>query len=313
MEFKDYYKILGVEKTATKEEISKAFRKLAVKYHPDKNPNNKAAEEKFKEITEAHEVLSDPEKRKKYDALGSNWNQYQSSGGGFEDFFSQYGSKRRGGTTYEYSGDFGDLFGGSSGFSDFFENLFGHRDSRGSEFFGSHRDKQKGQDYDATLYISLEEAYNGTSREVLINGKKIRIKINSGTRDGEKLRLKEQGGALRSGDERGDLYLTIRIEKHPFYETDDDDLYYDLTIDLYTAVLGGKKKIKLINGKTINLDIPKGTDNDNIFRIGNFGLKKSGSTEERGNLFVRIKVDIPKNLSRKELALFEELAKLRKE
>ena len=312
MEFKDYYKILGVEKSATKDEISKAFRKLAVKYHPDKNPNNKAAEEKFKEITEAHEVLSDPEKRKKYDALGSNWNQYQSSGGGFEDFFSQYGSKRRGGTTYEYSGDFGDLFGGSSGFSDFFENLFGHRDSRGSEHFGSHGGNQKGQDYEATLYVSLEEAYNGTSREVLINGKKLRIKINSGTRDGEKLRLKEQGGASRSGDGRGDLYLTIRIEKHPFYEIDGDDLYYDLIIDLYTAVLGGKKRIKLINGKTISLDIPKGADNDSIFRIGKFGLKKSGQGEERGNLFVRIKVDIPKNLSRKELALFEELAKLRK-
>lgn len=313
MEFKDYYKILGVEKTATKDEISKAFRKLAVKYHPDKNPNNKSAEEKFKEITEAHEVLSDPEKRKKYDALGSNWNQYQTSGGGFEDFFSQYGGERRGKTTYEYSGDFGELFGGSSGFSDFFENLFGHRSSRGSEYYGSHRGKQRGQDYEATLYISLEDAYNGTSKEVLINGKKLRIKINSGTRDGEKLRLKEQGGALRSGEGIGDLYLTIRIEKHPFYEIDGDDLYYDLLIDLYTAVLGGKKRIKLINEKTINLEIPKGTDNGCVFRIGKFGLKKSASGDERGELFVRIKVDIPKNLSKKELALFEELAKLRKE
>jgi curved DNA-binding protein len=173
--------------------------------------------------------------------------------------------------------------------------------------------KEKGQDLEATLYVSLEEAYNGTSREVLINEKKLRIKINPGTRDGEKLRLKEQGGALRSGDGRGDLYLTIRIEKHPFYEIDGDDLYYDLTIDLYTAVLGGKKKIKLINGKTINIDIPKGTDNNTIFRIGKFGLIKSGSAEEKGNLFVRIKVEIPKNLSRKELALFEELAKIRKD
>ena len=313
MEFKDYYKILGVEKTATKEEISKAFRKLAVKYHPDKNPNNKAAEEKFKEITEAHEVLSDPEKRKKYDALGSNWRQYQTSGGGFEDFFSQYGGGRRGGTTHEFSGDFGDLFGGSSGLSDFFENLFGHRDSRGSKFNGSQMGKEKGQDLEAALYISLEESYNGTSREVLINGKKIRIKINSGTRDGEKLRLKEQGGALRGGNGRGDLYLTIRIEKHPFYEIDGDDLYYDLLIDLYTAVLGGKKKIKLINGKTINIDIPKGTDNNTIFRIGKLGLKKNSSGDERGELFIKIKVEIPKNLSRKGLALFEELAKLRKE
>lgn len=313
MEFKDYYKILGVEKTATKEEISKAFRKLAVKYHPDKNPNNRTAEEKFKEITEANEVLSDPEKRKKYDALGANWNRYQSSGGGFEDFFSQYRGQKRGGTTYEYSGDFGDLFGGSSGFSDFFENLFGQRGRRGSEFHGSQMSEERGPDYEATLYIPIEEAYNGTSKEVLIAGKKIRIKINPGTRDGDKLRLKEQGGNSRTGDRNGDLYLTIKITQHPFYEIDGDDLYYDLIIDLYTAVLGSKKKIKLINGKTINLDIPRGTDNGTIFRIGKFGLKKTGMADERGNLFVRIKVDVPKNLSKKEIELFKELSKLRNE
>ena len=313
MEFKDYYKILGVEKSATKEEISRAFRKLAVKYHPDKNPNNKSAEEKFKEITEAHEVLSDPEKRKKYDALGSNWNQYQTSGGGFEDFFSQYGGRRKGGTSFEYSGDLGDMFGGTSGFSDFFESLFGQRSGRQSDFFGSSRRKEKGQDFEATLYISLEEAYNGTTKEVIINGKKLRVKITPGTKDGDKLRLKDLGGASQSGNVKGDLYLTIKIERHPFYVIDNDDLYYDLTIDLYAAVLGGKKNINLINGKTINLNIPKGTDNDSVFRIGNFGLKKSGSANERGNLFVRVKVDIPKNLSKKEIELFKELSKLRDE
>ena len=313
MEFKDYYKILGVEKSATKEEISKAFRKLALKYHPDKNPNNKAAEEKFKEITEAHEVLSDPEKRKKYDALGANWNRYQTSGGGFEDFFSQFGGRRGGdGTTFEYSGNFGDFFGGSSGFSDFFETLFGQRGGRGSDFFRGQKGAERGQDFEATLYISLEEAYNGTAKEVLINGKKLRIKINPGTNDGDKLRLKEQGGASRTGHESGDLYLTIKITKHPFYEIDGDDLYYDLVIDLYTAVLGGKKKVKLIYGKTINLDIPKGTDSGSLFRIGKFGLKKTGS-DERGDLFVRIKIDTPKDLSKKELELFKELSKLRKD
>lgn len=311
MDFKDYYKILGVDKNATKDEISKAFRKLAVRFHPDKNPNDKAAEEKFKEITEAHEVLSDPEKRKKYDTLGSNWNQYQTSGGGFEDFFSQYGGARRGRTTHEFSGDFGDLFGGASGYSDFFENIFGQGGNKESKFYGSQQRKEKGQDYEATLYVSLEDAYTGNSKDVLINGKKLRIKINPGTRDGDKLRLKDQGGASRSGKVTGDLYLTIKIERHPFYEIDNDDLFYDLTIDLYTSVLGAKKKVKLINGKTISLDIPRGTDNDSIFRIGNFGMKKSGPGDERGNLFVRIKIDIPKNLSKKETSLFEELAKLR--
>lgn len=313
MEFKDYYKILGVNKKATKDDISKAFRKLAVKYHPDKNPNDKVAEEKFKEITEANEVLSDPEKRKKYDTLGANWNQYQTGGGGFEDFFSQYGGGRQGGTSYEFSGDFGDLFGGTTGFSDFFENIFGQGGGRGSKFHGAQQRKEKGQDFEATLYVSLEEAYNGTSKDVIINGKKLRIKINPGTREGDKLRLKDQGGASRSGKVIGDLYLTIKIERHPFYEIDRDDLYYDLTIDLYTAVLGGKKKVKLINGKTINLDIPKGTDTDSIFRIGNFGLKKSGVGEDRGDLFVRIRIETPKDLSKKEIELFKELSKLRGE
>ena len=313
MEFKDYYKILGVEKSATKEDISKAFRKLALKYHPDKNPNDKAAEEKFKEITEAHEVLSDSEKRKKYDALGANWNQYRTSGGGFEDFFSQFGGRSGGGTTFEYSGDFRDIFGGSSGFSDFFEGLFGQRGGGGSDFFEAQRDREKGQDFEATLYISLEEAYNGTSKDVLINEKKLRIKINPGTKDGDKLRLKEQGGTSRTGTKSGDLYLTINITKHPFYEIDGDDLYFDLIIDLYIAVLGGKKKVKLINGKTINIDIPKGTDSGKLFRIGNFGLTKPGNSGERGNLFVRIIIETPKNLSKKEIELFKELSKLRKE
>jgi curved DNA-binding protein len=314
MDFKDYYKILGVEKSATKEDISKAFRKLALKYHPDKNPNDKAAEEKFKEITEAHEVLSDLEKRKKYDTLGANWKQYQSSGGGFEDFFSQFSGGRRtgGGTTFEYSGDFGDIFGGSGGFSDFFESMFGQRGRR-SDHFGGQRHAEKGQDFEATLYVSLEEAYNGTSKDVLINGKKLRIKINPGTKDGDKLRLKDQGGASRTGHGSGDLFLTIKITKHPFYEIDGDDLYYHLVIDLYTAVLGGKQPVKLINGKTINLNIPKGTDSGSLFRVGKFGLKKSGVGDERGDLYVRVKVETPKELSKKELSLFEELAKMKKD
>ena len=281
MKFKDYYKILCVEKSATKEDISKAFRKLALIYHPDKNPNDKAAEEKFKEITEAHEVLSDPEKRKKYDALGANWKQYQTSGGGFEDFFSQFGGARRGGggTTFKYSGNFGDIFGSSGGFSDFFESMFGQRAGRESEFYGGQRRAEKGQDFEASIYVSLEEAYNGSSKDVLIKGKKLRIKIT----------------------------------KHPFYEIDGDDLYYELVVDLYTVVLGGKKKVKLINGKTINLDIPKGTDSGSLFRIGKFGLKKSDVGDERGDLYVRVKVETPKDLSKKELLLFEELAKTKKD
>ncbi|MBT8383128.1 MAG: J domain-containing protein [Ignavibacteriaceae bacterium] len=312
MEFKDYYKILGVEKSATKDEIKKAYRKLALKYHPDRNPDNKAAEEKFKEITEAHEVLSDPEKRKKYDTLGANWKQYQNTGGGFDDFFSQFGGRQssgRGGS-FEFSGDLGDLFGNLSGFSDFFDGFFGGSRKGFGGFNRASRQNQNGQDLEATLYVPLEEAYNGATKDILINNKKLRIKIEPGTNAGTKLRLKSQGGDAIGRGIKGDLYLTIKIEKHPFYELDEEDIYYDLDIDLYTAALGGKKRITLINNKTINLDIPEGTDSGKVFRVGNFGLKKSGSGE-RGNLFIRIKVETPKNLNKKEKELIKELQKLR--
>ena len=313
MEFKDYYKILGVEKSATKDEIKKAYRKLAMKYHPDRNPGNKASEEKFKEITEAHEVLSDPEKRKKYDTLGANWKQYQNTGRGFDDFFSQFGGRHGSsrGNSFEFSGDLGDLFGNMSGFSDFFDGFFvGGRKGFGG-FNRSSAQNQKGQDLEAMLYITLEEAYNGATKEILINNKKLRIKIEPGTNDGTKLRLKNQGGNAIGRGVKGDLYITIKIEKHPFYEIEGEDLYYDLDVDFYTAALGGKKKITLINNKTINLEIPAGTDSGKVFRVGKFGLKKSVATNNRGNLYIRIKVETPKNLNKKEKELIKELQKLR--
>lgn len=314
MEFKDYYKILGVEKTATKEEISKAFRKLAVKYHPDKNPNNKAAEEKFKEITEAHEVLSDPEKRKKYDALGANWNQYQSTGGGFEDFFSQFGGTRRGsGTTYEFSGDFGDLLSGTGGgFSDFFESFFGGRGRQTKSGFGSQgfQSKPTGVDVEADLHITLEDAFNGSERQISIDGKKLKIQINPGTSDGQKLRLKSLGRSSVQGGTKGDLYINIHILQHPFYEIKDGELFYNLDVDLYTAVLGGKEEIKTLDGKKISISIPEGTESEKILRLKYLGLRKVNG---RGDLFVKIHVSIPKNLSEKEKKLFKELLRLRKE
>jgi curved DNA-binding protein len=314
MEFKDYYKILGVEKTATKEEINKAFRKLAVKYHPDKNPNDKAAEERFKEITEAHEVLSDPEKRKKYDALGANWNQYQSTGRGFEDFFSQFGGTRRGtGTTYEFSGDFGDLFGGmGGGFSDFFESFFGGRGRQARSGFGSQgfQSQPTGVDVEADLHITLEEAFNGSERQISIDGKKLIIKINPGTSDGQKLRLKGLGRSSVQGATKGDLFLNIHILQHPFYEIKDGELFYILDVDLYTAVLGGKEKIKTLDGKKISINIPEGTESEKILRLKKLGLQKDN---ERGDLFVKIHVTIPKKLSDKEKKLFKELLKLREE
>lgn len=313
MEFKDYYKILGVDKNATQEEIKRAYRKLAMKYHPDRNPGDKSAEEKFKEITEANEVLSDPEKRKKYDTLGANWKQYEHAGQGFDDFFSQFGGTQGGGgRTYTFSGDLGDLFGNLGGFSDFFESFFGSRGRKQSGFTSQDYSQQSavGIDLEADLNITLEEAFNGGERIINVDGKKVKIKINPGTKDGQKLRLRGLGRTRTQNGQRGDLYLNIHILQHPFYEIKDSDLYYNLDIDLYTAVLGGKEYIRTLDGKTIGINIPEGTDSGSILRLKNLGMQKDSG---RGDLFVRINVTVPKNLSDEEKQLFKKLQSLRKD
>jgi len=315
MEFKDYYKILGVDKNATQEEIKRAYRKLAMKYHPDRNPGDKSAEEKFKEITEANEVLSDPEKRKKYDMLGANWKNYQHTGRGFDDFFSQYGGARRsksnGSSSFEFSTDFSDLFGNLGGFSDFFESFFGGRSSKSDSGFTSSRTKSSSIDVEADLNISLEDAFNGTERQINVDGKKIKIKINPGIKDGQKLRLKGLGRSRVSGGIKGDLYLNIHILKHPFYEIKDDDLYFNLDIDLFTAVLGGKETIKTLDGKKINITIPEGAESGKILRLKNLGMMNENGS--RGDLFIKIHVTIPKYLSDEEKQLFRKLQSLRKD
>lgn len=311
MEYKDYYKILGVEKSATQDEIKKAYRKLAMKYHPDRNPGNKSAEEKFKEITEANEVLSDPEKRKKYDTLGANWKQYQHTGGqGFDDFFTHFGGGRSGGrsgATYEFSGDFGDIFGGmGGGFSDFFESFFGG----GRGFSGRAQQQKTAVDVEAVLNISLEDAFNGSEKTINVDGKKLKVKINPGTKDGQKLRLKGLGRSKTAGGTKGDLYLIIHILQHPFYEIKDNQLYYNLDIDLYTAVLGGKENIRTLDGKTVSVNIPEGTESEKVLRLKGLGLIENGL---RGDLFINIHVTVPKNLSREEKELFNKLKSLRPE
>lgn len=256
MEYKDYYKILGVEKSATQDEIKKAYRKLAMKYHPDRNQGNKTAEEKFKEITEANEVLSDSEKRKKYDTLGANWKQYQHTGGqGFDDFFTHFGGGRGGaGAAYEFSGDIGDIFGGmGGGFSDFFESFFGG--SRG--FSGRTSQQRTAVDVEAVLNVTLEDVFNGSEKTINVDGKKLKVKINAGTKDGQKLRLKGLGRSKTAEGIKGDLFLNIHVLQHPFYEIKDNQLYYNLDIDLYTAVLGGKENIKTLDGKTVSVNIPE--------------------------------------------------------
>jgi len=312
MEYKDYYKILGVEKSATQDEIKKAYRKLAMKHHPDRNPGNKSAEEKFKEITEANEVLSDPDKRKKYDTLGSNWKQYQHTGGqGFDDFFTNFGGGRRSsgsGANYEFNGNINDIFGGmGGGFSDFFESFFG---GRGGGFGGRTQQQKTAVDVEAILNVSLEDAFNGSEKTINVDGKKLKIKVIPGTKDGQKLRLKGLGRSKTADGIKGDLYLNIHVLQHPFYEIKETDLYYNLDIDLYTAVLGGKESIKTLDGKTISINIPEGTESEKILRLKGLGLIESGI---RGDLFVDIHVTVPKNLIKEEKELFKKLKSLRTE
>jgi len=306
MEFKDYYNILGVDKTASDEEIRKAYRKLAKKYHPDKNPNDSTAEAKFKEVSEAYEVLSDPEKRKKYDMLGSNWKHYQNAGWTGDDWFKDFTQQ---GTGFRFSGSFDDLFGNIGGFSDFFESFFGN--SRRERSSASFTDiPQKGRDYEAVLNITLEEAHKGTEKKITVNGKTLKVKIDPGIESGKKLRLKNQGGEGINGGSKGDLYLKIQIEKHPLFEREGDDLYYNLNIDLYTAILGGKKEITTLDGKKINIIIPKETENGKVLKIKGMGMNKY-SFFGRGDLYVKIFVSLPKNLSYEEIKLFEKLKSLR--
>jgi curved DNA-binding protein len=309
MEYKDYYKILGVDKSASQDEIKKAYRKLAMKYHPDRNAGNKSSEEKFKEITEANEVLSDPEKRKKYDTLGSNWKQYQNTGGqGFGDFYTNFGGGRgQSGSTYEFSGDINDIFGGmgGGGFSDFFESFFG---GSGRGFGGRTQQQKTTIDVEANMNITLEDVFNGSEKQISVEGKKLKIKINAGTKDGQKLRLKGMGRSKTAIGEKGDLYLNLHILQHPFYEIKENDLYYNLDVDLYTAVLGGKENIQTLDGKTISISIPEGTESGKTLRLKKLGMNNDSG---RGDLFVKILVTIPKNLSKEEKELFNKLKSIR--
>lgn len=308
MDYKDYYKILGVDKKASQDEIKKAYRKLAVKYHPDKNPGDKAAEDKFKEINEAYDVLSDNEKRKKYDELGENWQYYQQQGGNPNDFdFSQWAGKGRqqGGTHFntEY------FSGNESQFSDFFESIFGH----GASGFGNarHRTYQMpGDDLQAEATITLEEAYHGTSRQLNLGTQKLNLKLKPGIADGQVLRLKGKGSSGYNGGPNGDLFITIHIQKHPVFERKENDLYFDQPLNLYTAVLGGKLTVHTID-KNLNINIPAGTDSNKSFRLKGMGMPLYNNPQQHGDAYVRVVIDVPKNLSEEERKLFTQLANIK--
>ena len=293
MNFRDYYKVLGVERNASVAEIKKAYRKLAIKYHPDKNKNNKVAEDSFKEVNEAYQVLSDPEKRKKYDELGQNWQQYQQQGGPSDEFdWSKWtGSKQNKNNPQEE-------FFGSPEFSDFFENIFGGN-------FKKQHSARQGQDYRGEIELTLEEVYTGTTRELDINSEKIRIKIKPGVKSGQVLRLQGKGGAGAHGGFNGNVLITIVVKPHARFTRKENDLYTDLPVELYTCILGGKTTLETLKG-TIEIAIPAETENEKTVRVKKLGLPVFGSSES-GDLYVKIKVVLPKGLKENEKQLFIEL------
>ncbi|MBN1311834.1 MAG: J domain-containing protein [Anaerolineae bacterium] len=312
MDYKDYYKILGVAKDADTQAIKKAYRKLALKYHPDKNPDDKSAEDRFKEINEAYEVLGDPEKRAKYDQLGQSYHQWQRTGGqpgGFD--WSQWVGGTPGGVRVEYGGS-GDLFseffqtvfggdpfggGGRSGSMDFEDLLYGSRSQRSP--------RSRKRDLTTEVDITLEEAYHGTTRLISKEGRRLQVKIPSGARTGTRVRIAGEGRAGTGGD----LYLDVVVKGDSRFERKEDDLYEDVTIDLYTAVLGGEAQIPTMTGK-VTLKINAGTQPGQVIRVRGRGMPRLRKPDEYGDLYVRINIDIPKKLSAKERALFKELASL---
>ena len=287
MEYKDYYKVLGVERSATQDQIKKAYRKLAVKYHPDKNPGDKAAEEKFKEISEAYQVLGNEDSRKKYDELGANWKQYENMGYGDQDF------QGFGGQGFEG-------FGGS-GFSDFFDMFFGD--------FGGGRGRartraMKGQDLTATIDMTLREAYAGSQRMFKIGGDTIKISIKPGVKDGQTLRVKGKGHPGMNGGENGDLLMKINVLQDPVYQRDGDDLIRTVNIDVYTAILGGKIEIDTLKGD-VSVPIKPQTQNNSMLRLKGLGMPHYGK-EGNGSLLLKVQLMLPNHFSDKELELIKQ-------
>lgn len=302
MKFIDYYKVLDISKNATADEIKKTYRKLARKYHPDLNPNDKEAQRRFQEVNEANEVLSDPEKRAKYDKYGKDWKHadaYESAGGSFSG--SGYGSGDF------QSGGFEESFN-DSGFSDFFESLFG---GRGAYSGSGGRVKFKGQDFHASLQMDIKEAFQEHKRTLDIGGKKIRLTIYAGVEDGQTIKIKSYGGPGINGGPNGDLYLTFNISNSTPFKREGKDLFKTETIDLYTAILGGDLLVNTFNG-TVKLKIKPNTQSGTKVKLKGKGFPVYKKEGEFGDLYLTYHVELPKALSKRERELFEELAKIKK-
>ena len=301
MDFVDYYKTLGLSKNASADEIKKAYRKLARKLHPDLNPNDKDAHKKFQQINEANEVLSDPEKRKKYDQYGQDWKHADQ----FEKAKQQQGRQGFGGADFG-GGNFGGYTyssGDDSEFSDFFESLFGGSKTRRSQT------KYRGQDYNAELHLSLSDVYKTHKQTLTINGKNVRITIPAGVENGQVIRLKGYGSEGANGGPHGDLLITFVIKNDTPFRRDGNDLYKTEDIDLYTALLGGEKTIDTLGGK-IKLKVNPGTQNGTKIRLKGKGFPVYKKEGEFGDLYITWNVKLPTNLTEKQKELFTELSKL---
>ena len=306
MEYKDYYKILGVDRKASDDEIKRAYRKLALQYHPDRNPGDKRAEERFKEINEAYQVLGNPEKRARYDQLGDSYRRFQQRGGtpeGFnwEDWFVNPGAGRAGNVRVEV-GDFEDLFGGG-GFSEFFTRIFGGAPDFGTA--GRRTRTAAPPAYEHETEISLHEAYHGTTRLIELDGRRLEVKIPRGAKTGTKVRVPQAVGVE---GQKSDLFLVIKVSSDPRFERKGTDLYTNVQIDLYTAVLGGEVTVPTMSGNVV-LTIPEGTQPGQTFRLAGRGMPLLKEPDRYGDLFVRVNVSIPRNLTAEQKELFRQIGR----
>ena len=292
MAFVDYYKILGISKTATGKNIKTAYRKLARKFHPDLNPDNKESERKFKEINEANEVLSDPESRKKYDTYGKEWKQgeahekarkQQQQQSGQQDFSNE-----------EYSDFFGSMFGGGR-----------------SSYSKSRSPKFKGQDYHTELQLNLKDVYTTQQQVLTINGKKIRLKIPAGVENGQVIKIKEKGAAGINGGPNGDLYIKFNINNHSRFKREGNNLYLNIDLELYTSILGGEITIATFNGK-VKLQIKPETKNETKVKLKEKGFPLYKKEDKFGDLYITYHIKMPTDLNEKEIELFKELQKMNK-
>jgi curved DNA-binding protein len=313
MEFKDYYQILGVSPDADEKTIRQAFRKLARQYHPDVNPGDRASEEQFKAINEANQVLSDPEQRKKYDALRAQYQRWQQSGGSPRDFNWQAWSAQPGEGVYQQYGtvdDLQDIFGDESPFSDFFTSIFGG--ARGAQR-GAQRTSRprRGRDLEVEVEVRLEEAFHGTTRELQIGDRRIEAKIPPGVYTGARVRLAGQGEPGRHGGPAGDLYLSVRVLPHATFERDGDDLFTEVAVDIYTAALGGEVRVPTLDG-AVMLKVPPQTQSGRTLRLRGKGMSHLNNPNTRGDLYARVRLMLPEPMSERELQAFRELAAARR-